>query len=117
MKKIYFENFLKLSELILSRSDIISINIENQELIGHQIYIKNYQFYLLYEIFKNRSYTKIETFANKIIFKLQLILCSIYLQTNNYPYNLIHDCIMNRKLFRKLYNQKNKAEFMFYSAY
>ena len=88
-------------------NDIININIENQELIGHQIYIKNYQFYLLYEIFKNRSYTKIETFANKIIFKLQLILCSIYLQTNYYPYNLIHDCIMNKKLFKKLYYQKN----------
>ena len=87
-------------------NDIISINIENQELIGHQIYIKNYQFYLLYEIFKNHSYTKIENFANKIIFKLQLILCSIYLQTNYYPYNLIHDCVMNKKIFIKLYNQK-----------
>ena len=87
-------------------NDMVNVNLENQELIGHQIYIKNYQFYLLYEIFKNKSYTKIDTFANKIIFKLQLILYSIYLQTNYYPYNLIHDCVMNRKLFKKLYNQK-----------
>ena len=84
----------------------VNVNIENQELVGHQVYIKNYQFYLLYEIFKNNSYTKIESFANKIIFKLQLILCSIYLQTNYYPYNLIHDCVMNRKFFKKLYNHK-----------
>ena len=87
-------------------NDMVNVNLENQELIGHQIYIKNYQFYLLYEIFKNKSYTKIDTFANKIIFKLQLILYSIYLQTNYYPYNLIHDCVMNRRLFKKLYNQK-----------
>ena len=87
-------------------NDIINVNIENQELVGHQVYIKNYQFYLLYEIFKNKSYIKIEPFANKIIFKLQLILYSLYLQTNYYPYNLIHDCVMNRKLFRKLFNQK-----------
>ena len=87
-------------------NDTVNVNLENQELIGHQIYIKNYQFYLLYEIFKNKSYTKIDTFANKIIFKLQLILYSIYLQTNYYPYNLIHDCVMNRRLFKKLYNQK-----------
>lgn len=97
-------------------SDIINVNLENQELYGHQIYIKNYQFYLLYEIFKNTNYKKIENFANKIIFKLQLILCSIYLQTNNYPYNLIHDCIMNRKLFKKLYNQK-KVESLIRIAY
>ena len=87
-------------------NDVVNVNLENQELIGHQVYIKNYQFYLLYEIFKNHTYTKIENFANKIIFKLQLILCSIYLQTNYYPYNLIHDCVMNKKLFKKLYNQK-----------
>ena len=87
-------------------NDIVNINLEDQELIGHQVYIKNYQFYLLYEIFKNRQYTKIDSFANKIIFKLQLILSSIYLQTNFYPYDLIHDCIMNKKLFKKLYNQK-----------
>lgn len=87
-------------------NDVVNVNLESQELIGHQVYIKNYQFYLLYEIFKNHTYTKIENFANKIIFKLQLILSSIYLQTNYYPYNLIHDCVMNKKLFKKLYNQK-----------
>ena len=88
-------------------NDIVNVNPEDQELIGHQIYIKNYQFYLLYEIFRNNSYTKIDSFANKIIFKLQLILNSIYLQTDYYPYNLIHDCAMNKRLFKKLYNQKN----------
>ena len=87
-------------------NDVINVNLENQELVGHQVYIKNYQFYLLYEIFKNHSYTKIESFANKIIFKLQLILYSIYLQTNCYPFNLIHDCVMNKKFFKKLYNHK-----------
>ena len=87
-------------------SDIIDFNLENQELIGHQIYIKNYQFYIIYENLKKDSYKKIDAFSNKIIFKLQLILYSIYLQTNLYPYNLIHDCILNRKFFKKILNQK-----------
>ena len=46
-------------------NDVINVNIENQELVGHQVYIKNYQFYLLYEIFKNKSYIKIEPFRWK----------------------------------------------------
>ena len=87
-------------------SDIVSYNQENQEIIGHQMYIKNYQFYILSEILKNNSYTKIDLLLNKIIFKLQLILYSIYLQTNLYPYNLIHDCILNRKFFKKILSQK-----------
>jgi len=86
--------------------DIIDFNLENQELIGHQIYIKNYQFYILYELLKNNTYTKIDSFSNQIIFKLQLILYSIYLQTNLYPYNLIHDCLINRRFFRKILKQK-----------
>ena len=87
-------------------SDIVDFDLENQELIGHQIFIKNYQFYIIYEILKKESYKKIDAFSNKIIFKLQLILYSIYLQTNLYPYNLIHDCILNRRFFKKVMNQK-----------
>ena len=86
--------------------DIIDFNMDNQELIGHQIYLKNYQFYILYQILKNNSYTKIDSFSHKIIFKLQLILYSIYLQTKKYPYNLIHDCIVNRIFFKKILTQK-----------
>ena len=86
--------------------DIIDFNMNNQELIGHQIYLKNYQFYILYQILKNNSYTKIDSFSHKIIFKLQLILYSIYLQTKKYPYNLIHDCIVNRIFFKKILTQK-----------
>ena len=87
-------------------TDIVDFDLDNQELIGHQIFIKNYQFYIIYEILRKDSYTKIDSFTNKIIFKLQLILYSIYLQTNLYPYNLIHDCILNRKFFKKVMNQK-----------
>ena len=87
-------------------SDLIDFDLENQELIGHQIYIKNYQLYILYSLLKKDSYKKIESFSNKIIFKLQLILYSIYLQTNLYPYNLIHDCILNRRFFKKILSQK-----------
>ena len=86
-------------------SDIVDFDLENQELIGHQIYIKNYQLYTLCEIFKKDSYKKINSISNKIIFKLQLILYSIYLQTNLYPYNLLHDCILNGRFFRKTMNQ------------
>ena len=86
--------------------DIIDFNMDNQELIGHQIYLKNYQFYILYQILKTNSYTKIDSFSHKIIFKLQLILYSIYLQTKKYPYNLIHDCIVNRIFFKKILTQK-----------
>ena len=88
-------------------SDIVDFDLENQELIGHQIYIKNYQLYTICEIFKKDSYKKINSLSNKIIFKLQLILYSIYLQTNLYPYNLIHDCLLNRRFFKKTMNQKN----------
>ena len=87
-------------------TDIVDFDLDNQELIGHQIFIKNYQFYIIYEILRKGSYTKIDSFANKIIFKLQLILYSIYLQTNLYPFNLIHDCILNRRFFKKVMNQK-----------
>ena len=86
--------------------DIVDFNLEKEELIGHQTYLKNYQFYILYQLLKNNSYTKIDSFSHKIIFKLQLILYSIYLQTKKYPYNLIHDCITNRIFFKKMLNLK-----------
>ena len=105
MKEIISEkDILSLQQEI--ETDIVDFDLDNQELIGHQIFIKNYQFYIIYEILRKDSYTKIDSFTNKIIFKLQLILYSIYLQTNLYPYNLIHDCILNRKFFKKVMNQK-----------
>ena len=92
--------------------DIVDLNLDNQELIGHQIYLKNYQFYILCQILKNNSYTKIDSLSNKIIFKLQLILYSIYLQTKKYPYNLIHDCILNRIFFKKIMSMKKFDKFI-----
>ena len=92
--------------------DIVDFNIDKEELIGHEIYLKNYQFYILYQLLKNNSYTKIDSFSHKIIFKLQLILFSIYLQTKKYPYNLIHDCIVNRLFFKRILNQKKFEKFI-----
>lgn len=93
-------------------NEIINIDLENQELIGHQTYIKNFQLYLLYKLFKNKNYNKVEDFINKLLFKLQLILYTIYYQSNNYPYNLVHDCLMNKKLLNSLYNKEKFNDFI-----
>ena len=87
-------------------SDIIEFNPDNDEIIGHQIYIKNFQLYILYSILRNNSYTKIDSISNKIIFKLQLILYSFYLQKGHYPFELTHDCIFNRRFFQSILSQR-----------
>ena len=87
-------------------SDFSNVNLRNPELVDNQIYCKYYQLCLLFEIFIENTSKEIESISNEIIFRLQILLNGIFLENDQYPYNLIHDCIMNRVLFKTLYIEK-----------